>query len=324
MMKGRNRITTILAILFLLTPTILAITVTAGGMQILVVDKNGSGDYTSIQEAVNNAKSGSTIFIKNGEYPEIIDIRKSINLVGEDKAYTIINPISEKNKNAIRLGAPQSSLSSITIINGAPGLYSAGVKITSSNTIIDDCNIYDTPVGIAIWTSDNTIKNCEFRGCKDEGIALLGSEYSDCNNNKILNCVFYDNCDGIELQYSSGNTITDCVFYDNTHTGIDAIAKSNDNNIISNCKIYNNRVHGIYFSASSENQIIDCEISDNQDGNIVNNKFSENNQVINTEETENVIRNLKLRIFELFQNILSRISKLKNNQIFTRFSEYSF
>jgi parallel beta-helix repeat protein len=322
-MKGKIKTTATIVILFFLTQMLLAITVSATEEnQILVVDQNGFGDYTSINEAVNYAKSGSTIIIKNGEYSEIIDIRKSISLVGEDKAYTLINPISEKNKYAICLGAPDSSLSGLTIINGAPGLYSTGVKITSSNTEIDDCNFFDTPIGVAVWSSYNTIKNCVFKGCEDEGIALLGSKYTECNNNEILNCVFYDNCDGVELQYSSGNTISNCEFYDNTHTGVDAIAKSNDNNVISDCKIYNNRVHGIYLSASSDNKIINCEISENQDGNIVMNEYSKNNQIIN--EIEDQINRLRERFINLFQNILEKISKLKNNQFITIFSDNNF
>lgn len=322
MMKGKIKLTAILVILFFFIQAILVITATAIDQenQIIVVDKNGSGDYSSINEAVHNTKSGSTIFIKNGEYSEIIDIRKSINLVGEDKTHTLINPISERNKYAICLGAPDSSLRSLTISNGAPGLYSSGVKITASDTLIDDCNIYDTPVGIAIWSSDNTIQNCLFQGCEDEGIALLGSQNSECNNNKILNCVFYDNCDGVELQYSSDNTIYNCEFYENTHTGIDAIAKSNDNNVISNCKIYNNIVHGIYLSGSSENQIINCQVSDNNDGNIIMNKNSINNQIINNNDLEALLINLKLRISEIIQNIISRFPRLENSLIHDYFS----
>ena len=311
-MKGKTKLTLILIIFFFFMQLLSAITVTAinKGIQIIVVDKYGSGDYISIKEAVENAKSGYTIFIKNGEYSEIIDIRKSINLIGENKDYTLINPISEKNKNAICLGAPDSSIKSLTITNGAPGLYSSGVKITASNNLIDDCNIYDTPVGIAIWSSYNTIQNCVFKGCEDEGIALLGSQSSECNNNKILKCVFYNNCDGVELQYSSFNTISDCKFYENTHTGIDAVAKSNDKNIISDCEIYNNNVHGIYFSGSSENQIINCRVIDNNNGNIIMNEYSNNNDILNNKDTNTQSRNLKSRIISIFENISSRFFHL--------------
>ena len=287
MVKGKAIRTTLILTILLLASVIIAINTQAEHIispnnekQIITVDKNGEGDYTTIQEAVNNAPEGSTIYIKTGIYQENINIKKTITLIGEDK--TIINPISEKNKYAIRIGAPEVKLNRLSITNGAPGLYTTGIYISAPNTEIEDCNIYDTPIGIAIWTSNNNINNCKFWNCTDEGIALLGSKNSECNNNKITNCLFYNNCDGIELQYSSNNMILGCEFYENTHTGINAIAESNNKNIIADCKIYDNRVNGIYLSSSSENQIIDCIISDNKDGNIIT-KNSYNNIIKNTE-----------------------------------------
>ena len=247
--------------------------------QSIIVSKNGDGDYTTIQEAVDNAPEGSIVYVKKGSYSEIINIKKELSLIGEDKANTVINPISEKNKYAICLGAPGSIIKNFSITNGASGLYTTGIRISALKTEIYNCNIYDTPVGIASWNSDGIINNCTFWGCEDEGIALIGNSLSNCNRNQITNCIFYENCDGIELQYSSNNTISDCEFYENTHTGIDAIASSNNNNTISNCKIYNNEVHGIYLSASSDNKILDCSISKNNDGNIIMNEYSRNNEI---------------------------------------------
>jgi len=288
-----------------------------------VVDKNGNGDFLSIQEAVSRVPQGSSILIKSGTYPEIVEIKKEIRLVGEEKESTLINPISKENRYAVYLGAPKVSLSGLTIYNGAPGLYSSGIKITADRTEIYDCKIIDTPVGIAVWSSENRIENCTFIGCKDEGIALLGSKNSPCNDNAILNCVFYENCDGIELQYSQKNTISNCEIYDNTHTGIDAIASKNDENVISDCNIYNNRVHGIYLSASSENKIIDCLFSNNKDGDIIENRYSKNNQVISNDdvEDENSVLNKQL---SFFARIFERSSIVKDGRLLGMIKELAF
>ena len=135
--------------------------------QSITVSKNGDGDYTTIQEAINNAPEGSIIYVKKGSYSEIINIKKELKLIGEDKANTVINPISEKNKYAIRLGAPGIIIKNFSITNGAPGLYTTDIRITASKTEINNCNIYDTPVGIASWSSDGIIDNCKFWGCED-------------------------------------------------------------------------------------------------------------------------------------------------------------
>ncbi|MCK5459179.1 MAG: right-handed parallel beta-helix repeat-containing protein, partial [Thermoplasmatales archaeon] len=98
----------------------------------------------------------------------------------------------------------------------------------------------------------------------DEGIAFLGSSSNQCNNNIVTDCEFYDNCDGIELQYSSNNVISNCKFYDNTHAGIDAIGSSNNNNVISGCDLSNNKAFGIFFSRSTDNTISKCTFSENK------------------------------------------------------------
>jgi parallel beta-helix repeat protein len=285
------------------------------------VDINGSGDYKSIQKAVYNAKSGSTIYIKNGEYSEIIEIKKQVTLIGEDKDKTLINPISEKNKYAVLLGVSGVKITGLSVQNRGSGIYASSVRITASNTEIQDCNFYDTPIGIVLWTSNNLIQECSFWGCTDEGIALIGSSYSKCENNRIIDCVFYDNCDGIELQYSSRNTISNCKFYDNTHTGIDAIASSNNENVISNCEIYNNQVHGIYMSGSHENQIVDCEVYDNHEDDIVFNEYSKDNTIIypayneeqKEEDTSISVKTMSIRTY--LENLLDKISSLKSSRI---------
>jgi len=228
------------------------------------VDKNGKEAYASIQNAINHASQDSTIYVKAGVYSEIITINKKINLIGEDKDTTLINPTSKKNSYAIQIKTNGVKISGFSIQNKGNGIYATGVKISTSGTKIENCDIFDTPIGIAVWSSDNTITNCRFWGCEDEGIAFLGSSTIKCNNNMIENCEFYNNCDGIELQYSSNNRISNCEFYDNTHAGIDAIGSSNNDNIISNCKIYNNKVFGIYLSRSSRNQITKCSLTDNK------------------------------------------------------------
>lgn len=280
--------------------------------QSIIVSKNGDGDYTTIQEAVDNAPEGSIVYVRKGAYSEIINIKKELSLIGENKANTVINPISEKNKYAIRLGAPGGIIKNFSITNGAPGLYTTGIRISASKTEIYNCNIYDTPVGIASWSSDGIIDNCKFWGCEDEGIVLIGNSLSSCNRNKITNCIFYENCDGIELQYSSNNTISDCEFYENTHTGIDAIASSNNNNTISNCKIYNNEVHGIYLSASSDNKIIDCSILKNNDGNIIMNEYSHNNEIktsVNSDLSSSRTSRILAEIIQTYYESNKEISK---------------
>ncbi len=335
----KNRIKKLAIIITILISAELAFSISTSAEQtdipknqkLIIVDKNGNGDYTNIQEAIDNAIEDSTIYVKTGEYPEIININKEIILIGENKDDTIINPISTKNKYAVRLGALGVTLKGFSITNGALGLYAQAIRISSPTTEINDCNIYDTPVGIAIWTSNNIIENCRFWECEDEGIALIGTSYSECNNNKITNCIFHNNCDGIELQRSSYNIIMDCEFYDNTHSGIDAIVASNDENKIVNCKIYNNEVNGIFLSSSSNNSITNCVISNNNDGDVITTRNSENNIIeygTKLDLTDIQESSIRSRISLLRTIILNRImnilSKFNTQGILSNLIRYNF
>jgi parallel beta-helix repeat protein len=325
-MKNALKITSLLLFAILIL-NILTITTTKGlsvsSPKTIIVDNDD--DSKTIQDQIDNAPEGSTIILKPGVYSETLRINKQITLQGEDKEKTIINPISKKNKYAIRLGSPGIIIKNLSISNGGPGLYTTGIKITSPNIIIEDCNIYDTPVGVSVFTSDNKIINCEFSGCKDEGIVLIGTSFSDCKENEIVNCRFFDNCDGIELQYAIENKIINCEIFENTHTGIDAISEGNDRNEIINCKIYNNSVHGIYLHSSSDNIISNCMFSNNVNGHIIETKNSKNNEIIKPiyEHELNNIRQMLLNFLGFFQKRYTK-ARLIINSIFESYKNLRF
>ena len=61
------------------------------GSKILYVGGTGAGNYTKIQDAVDNASNGDTVFVFKGIYKEHINVTKTLNLIGENRNNTIIN-----------------------------------------------------------------------------------------------------------------------------------------------------------------------------------------------------------------------------------------
>ena len=216
----------------------------------------------SLQESITTAAPNTTIQLAAGTYTEILTIDKPLHLKGQGITQTILTANSSMNGYAIQITAPGVIISDMTIINIGPGLYTTGIKISAPNTTIQSCVFENTPIGIALWSSQNSIRGCDFRGCDDEGIVLLGTSTNPCTNNTIASCTFSGNCDGIELQYATHTIITACTFTKNTHAGIDAILSQNNQNVISSCTFTENAGFGLYLAGSCETVISQCTFSD--------------------------------------------------------------
>lgn len=126
----------------------------------IVVAQDGSGDYTSIQEAIDNTKSFPyqriTIFIKNGTYYEKIKVHEwnsNLSLIGENKEKTIITYDDYFNK--MNLGRNSTfytytllvegddfKASNLTIQNTAGELGQAvALSVFSNRAVISNCNL---------------------------------------------------------------------------------------------------------------------------------------------------------------------------------------
>ena len=121
-----------------------------------------------IQDLIDNASVGDTIYIPSGTYYENIIINKSISLIGEDKNTTIID--GGGDKDVVSISADEVHISGFTIQNSGCGRYPyyAGIKIHSiSNNI----------TGIIISLN------------KGDGIFLNSSNSNTITDNIIINNV---------------------------------------------------------------------------------------------------------------------------------------
>jgi len=192
----------------------------------LYVGGSGAGNYTHIQDAINDASSGDTVFVFNGTYYGNVIINKSINLVGEDKN-TIINGMNAGD--VVNITANGIKIQGFTIRNCGSGWPNAGVKIYyASNNEIYNCNISNNYVGIYAYYSDN---------------------------NSIYNCNISNNYVGIYAYYSDNNSIYNCNITSNNRYG--TLIFSSYNNSICNCNIMNGGI-GLWYSYN--NSICNCNI----------------------------------------------------------------
>ena len=144
----------------------------------LYVGGTGEGNYTSIQDAIDNASNGDTVFVYKGSYYENLRIDKNINLLGEDMIKTVID--GGEGDATIKLGA-YVNLSNFTIQNSEVGIM---------NLILPPPNnIYK------LFIFNNIISSCK------KGISITGPlNHIICDNiltnNEIgINFFFADNCE---------------------------------------------------------------------------------------------------------------------------------
>jgi parallel beta-helix repeat protein len=107
-------------------------------------------DYPTIQEAINHANEGDTVFVRNGTYYEHIVVNKTLGIRGESKYSTIID--SNRTGDAVSIGASNVTVSELKISNG---LW-FGFDVYAGNSLISDCIITGS-AGIYLNSNQNRI-----------------------------------------------------------------------------------------------------------------------------------------------------------------------
>jgi nitrous oxidase accessory protein len=236
---------TVLISALLLSAVVAVLPMQAEARTIVVPD-----DYSTIQEAIDNASEGDTIFVKRGVYVENPVVNKSVSLIGEDRDSTVID-------------------------------VTAGLKVQSNNVTIAGFTIYDGYDGISLATN-----YCNISGNKitntTHGIVVFGYENSISGN--ILESIGLSSA--IQLNFAnrnliSGNYIVSCV------EGIQIWQNSNNNTIRENT-ITNCQDTAINFQYSNDNVIVGNNISLSGLGTSIyasnRNIISNNNYVNNTSQ----------------------------------------
>jgi parallel beta-helix repeat protein len=108
------------------------------------VDDDGGADFTRIQDAINTARVGDTIFVYNGTYHEQLFIYKSLTLIGENKYAAIVDGLGQGVAVRIQSGFPGTKLSGFTIRNHEIGIY---IALFSDSNIITDIIISNNTLG---------------------------------------------------------------------------------------------------------------------------------------------------------------------------------
>ena len=181
-MKGRYQLFVILSVLMLSTAFPMSLGTSVNNFDtkdqqikitndgnILYVGGSGPGNYSSIQEALNDADDGDTIYVYNDSSPycESITIDKRITLTGEDRNSTVIDGCNT-NADGITVNAENVTIQSLTVKDfRSSDRYipwdQAGIKIYFPNVTINNSRLISNRMGIEVYTGayNTTITNNE-------------------------------------------------------------------------------------------------------------------------------------------------------------------
>jgi nitrous oxidase accessory protein len=169
----------------------------------LYVGGSGPGNYTKIQDAIDNASDGDTVFVYDDSSPyfENITVNKRINLTGENKETTIID--GTFSEVFIHIRANEVNVTGFTVQNI---ISDFGFIVQSNHVTIHNNIIKNTWVAIGIATcsgiiTDITITNNIFR-YNECGVFAFG-----INRLHITNNTFTYFTDGIMIGATQNTTI---------------------------------------------------------------------------------------------------------------------
>lgn len=146
----------------------------------IVVAKDGTGNYTTVQAAVNAAPTNSTartkIFIKNGTYKEVITVasnKTNLTFIGESATATILTYDNYASKINPATGVAYGTSNSASIfINGA-GFYGLNISFANSAGTVGQA------VAVRCTADKAVFKNCRFLGNQDTYYAHSGRSYHE-------------------------------------------------------------------------------------------------------------------------------------------------
>jgi len=313
-----------------------------------VHNMNTGEDFYNITDAIDDSdtQDGDIITVDIGNYYENIDISKSVNLIGENRNFVIID--GDGSGDVVRILTDYVNLSGLTIKNSGSNIHDVGLYIHSDFNNISNNIIKNNHEGIYLEGADNNIicfnEIIENYNVGDEcGIYMRTSDYNIFSDNNISNngygiYLINNNNNNIFTRNEIINTISSNaisvwtspfntfnrnnisnadnygIFIYTTSSNVNTIS----NNNISDCKygvyIANNHGNLVYMNEISNNSYDGIHLYDSDYNEIYDNMISNNNaKGIYIEMTGNTAEYNKIYHNNIINNTLNARDENFNN-----------
>ena len=184
-------------------------------------------DYPTIQEGIDIATTGDTVFVSIGTYsPETgenfpIMMISNINLIGEDEKTTILD--AQQSGSVVTMdNCENNTISHLTITGGSGTTNGGGMLLLNSNPLLKHITItnnisYLDGGGIYLVDSNPLLNHITIsHNTSDNGGGLYIRSSNPILTHLTISHNVSEEGQGIML-YNSGCTLTNSIIYHNTH-----------------------------------------------------------------------------------------------------------
>ena len=195
----------------------------------LYVGGSGPGNYTMIQDALDNVTANGTIYVFPGTYHERLVITTPVHLIGDSNDNTILDGDNQEYVVILEFG--NCTLSGFTITHSGRVFPNAGVYIKSNGNTVSGNILTDNFYGMRLETAKrNLISSNEiYRNLR------CGVYFSRSSDNTLTgNIVSNHPVNGFGLyEFSNNNALLENVLSQNNYSGIN-IRESTNNRVMNN------------------------------------------------------------------------------------------
>jgi len=169
--------------------------------------------YSTIQQAVNAAIQGDTIFVRAGTYVENVLVNKNLSIIGENRTTTIVD--GNNAGTVFYVNRSSVTIKGFTVTNSKLD-HTGFFLYRSNNSVITENNVVQNQGGIIVLRSTNcTVNENLVENNPQRGIIFTNSQDFTASDNYI-----YGNKYGINANVSMNGLIAHNNVYESDFDGI--------------------------------------------------------------------------------------------------------
>jgi Right handed beta helix region len=190
------------------------------------VERDGSGDFTTIQPAVNAAASGDTVLIGPGRYREFAPFQadlvgdpvdtyiavsqETLTLMGTDRDSVVIGPdaLNFQGFTPYGIAMAQATVRNLIVRDLTISKINIGARLVDTAKMTN-CVFTECKFGVVSFSSSAvTVSNCSFTSSRDSGLLT----FAPAQNIEVVDCSFVDNRVGVDFAQTLNANVRNCTF----------------------------------------------------------------------------------------------------------------